>query len=128
MAVLAALDTLAYIARNEEDKMDVRELLAAASIIRTGTSGQAPFVPGTLGDPKAIGIIRTFTRTSRETASNGPPKTPLPKCRNRRSLVPQEVIELRKVVDDLKKDTKKLTTSSTKSRNVWIAKQKQTVG
>jgi aminopeptidase N len=107
-----ALDTLGYIARNEEEKTDVRELLVGHvnhpdRNIRAG----AIRALGTLGDPKAIGIIQTFApardvpRDNVERAA----KDALAKLQEQKKLVPQEVIELRKVVDDLKKDTKKLT-------------------
>jgi aminopeptidase N len=107
-----ALDTLGYIARNEEEKTDVRELLVGYvnhpdRNIRAG----AIRALGSLGDPKAIAIIQTFTgagdvpRDNVERAA----KDALARLQEQKKLVPQEVIEMRKVVDDLKKDTKKLT-------------------
>jgi len=105
-----ALDTLAYIARNEEEKTDVRELLAGYvnhpdTNIRTG----AIRALGTLGDPKAIGIIQTFARDVPRDNVERAARDALAKLQEQKKLAPQEVIELRKVVDDLKKDTKKLT-------------------
>ncbi|MHC4727315.1 MAG: M1 family aminopeptidase, partial [Planctomycetota bacterium] len=56
------LDTLAYISRNEEDKTTVRKFLVGyvnhpKKTIQTG----AIRALGTLGDPKAIPIVDTFT-------------------------------------------------------------------
>jgi aminopeptidase N len=105
-----ALDTLAYIARNEEERTDVRELLAGYvnhpdRNIRAG----AIRALGTLGDPKAIGIVRTFARDLPRDSVERAAKDALAKLQEQKKLVPQEVIELRKAVDDMKKDTKKLT-------------------
>jgi len=105
-----ALDTLAYIARNEEDRTDVRELLAGYvnhpdRNVRAG----AIRALGTLGDPKAIAILRTFAKDTPRDNVERAAKDALAKLQEQKKLVPEEVIELRKVVDDLKKDTKKLT-------------------
>ena len=105
-----ALDTLAYIARNEEEKMDVRELLVA-HVNHPNRYVQAGAIRalGTLGDPKAIAVIQTFARDVPRDNVERATRDALAKLQEQKKLVPQEVIELRKVVDDLKKDTKKLT-------------------
>ena len=105
-----ALDTLAYLARDEDDKTEVREFLTgyvnhADRNIRAG----AIRALGTLGDPKAIAIIQTFARDEPRDGVERAAKNALARLREQKKLVPEEIIELRKTVDDLKKDTKKLT-------------------
>ncbi len=105
-----ALDTLAYIARNEEDKKDVREFIAGYvnhpdRSVRVGAISAL----GTLGDPKAMAVIQTFARDLPRDNVERAAKEALAELQEQKKLVPEEVIELRKVVDDLKKDTKKLT-------------------
>ncbi|MCU0914071.1 MAG: HEAT repeat domain-containing protein [Planctomycetes bacterium] len=105
-----ALDALAYIARNEEDRTEVRELLGSYvnhpdRSVRTG----AIRALGTLGDPQATGIVQTFTRDTPRDGVERAARDALAKLQEQKALAPQEVIELRQVVDDLKKDTKKLT-------------------
>jgi len=105
-----ALDTLAHIARNEEDKTDVREFLLGHvnhpdRSIRAGAISAL----GTLGDPKAIGIVQTFARETPRDNVERAARDSLAKLREQKKFVPQEIIELRKVVEDLKKETKKLT-------------------
>jgi aminopeptidase N len=105
-----ALDTLAYIARDEEDKADVREFIAGyVNHPDRSTRAGAISALGTLGDPKAIALIQTFARDVPRDNVERAARDALPKLQERKKLVSEEVIELRKVVDDLKKDTKKLT-------------------
>ncbi len=104
-----ALDTLAHIARNEEDKTEVREFLAgyvnhADRNIQTG----AIRALGTLGDPRAAGIIQTFARDEPRDSVDRAAKSALEKLREQKKLVPEELIELRKVVDELKKSSESL--------------------
>ncbi len=81
-----AFDTLAYIARNEDEKTDVREFLAGY-VNHPDRNARAGAIRalGTLGDPKAIAIVETFAPTRRGTMSNAPRRTPWPSSRNRRS-------------------------------------------
>ncbi len=64
---------------------------------------------GTLGDPKAMAVLQTFARDQPRDNVERTAKDALAQLQEQKKLVPEEVIELRKVVDDLKKDTKKLT-------------------
>jgi HEAT repeat protein len=64
---------------------------------------------GTLGDPKAMAVLQTFARDQPRDNVERAAKDALAELQQLKKLVPEEVIELRKVVDDLKKDTKKLT-------------------
>jgi len=105
-----ALDTLAYLARDEEDKAAVREFLVGYvnhpdRSVRAGAISAL----GTLGDPKAMAVLQTFARDQPRDNVERAAKAALAGLQEQKKLVPQEVIELRKVVDDLKKDTKKLT-------------------
>jgi aminopeptidase N len=105
-----ALDTLAYIARNEEDKADVREfILGYVNHPDRSVRAGAISALGTLGDPKAMAVIQTFARDQPRDNVERAAKDALAELQQQKKLVPAEVIELRKVVDDLKKDTKKLT-------------------
>jgi HEAT repeat protein len=105
-----ALDTLAYIARDEEDKKDVREFIEGYvnhpdRSVRVGAISAL----GTLGDPKAMAVLQTFARDQPRDNVERAARDALAELQQQKKLVPEEVIELRKVVDDLKKDTKKLT-------------------
>jgi aminopeptidase N len=105
-----ALDTLAYIARDEDDKTDVREfILGYVNHPDRSVRAGAISALGTLGDPKAMAVLQTFSRDQPRDSVERAAKNALAELQEQKKLVPQEVIELRKVVDDLKKDTKKLT-------------------
>ena len=105
-----ALDTLAYVARDEEDKTKVREFLAS-QVTHPHTNIQTGGIRalGTLGDPKAIPIVRTFIGDDPNDRMEKTAKEALDKLQEKKKLVPQEIIELRKTVDELKKDNEKLT-------------------
>ncbi|MCL5279039.1 MAG: HEAT repeat domain-containing protein [Planctomycetes bacterium] len=105
-----ALGVLAYIARNEEDKAEVRKFLEGYvnhpdRSVRAGAISAL----GTLGDPKATAVIQTFTSDQPRDNVERAARDALAELQQQKKLVPEEVIELRKVVDDLKKDTKMLT-------------------
>ncbi len=103
------LDTLAYLARNEEDRCEVRQFLAGyvnhpRQSIQAGTIGAL----GTLGDPKAIPIVETFRgREPRDWVQRRAAEA-VDKLRQEKPLVPEEIVELRKMLDELKEETGKL--------------------
>jgi HEAT repeat protein len=104
-----ALDTLAHIARNEEDKTQVRELLSdyvnhPKERIQMGAISAL----GTLGDPKAIPIVETFAADQPKDRFQRSAKMALEKLQQKKQLVPEEIIQLRKTVDDLRKEADKL--------------------
>ncbi len=105
----AARATLAYLARNEEDRTTVRQFLAGyvnhpRQSIQAGAIGAL----GTLGDPKAIPIIETFQgREPRDWVEQRAVEA-ADKLRENKPLVPDEVVELRKTLDELKEQTGKL--------------------
>jgi len=105
----SVLNTLAHVARNEKDKTAVREYLASyvnhpSRTIRAG----AIRALGTLGDPKAIPIIRTFVGSEPSDDVERAANDALTALQEQKKLVPQEIIELRAIVDDLKKENQKL--------------------
>ena len=105
-----ALDTLAYLARNEEDKTKVREFLAGyASHPHANLQTAGIRALGTLGDPKAIPLVQTFVGDEPNDRIERTAKEALDKLQEKKTLVPQEIIELRKAVDELKKSNEKLT-------------------
>jgi aminopeptidase N len=104
-----ALDTLARIARNEDDKTKVRNFLAGyvnhpRRRIQTG----AIRALGTLGDPKAIPVIETFSGDEPGDRVQRAAKDALKALREKKQLLPEEIVHLRETVDKLGKDTEKL--------------------
>jgi aminopeptidase N len=103
------LDTLAHIAREQEDRTQVREFIAGyVNHPRQAIRGGAIAALGTLGDPGAIPIVETFCVEKPHDRIQRQAKEAMDKLREKKPLVPEEVIELRKTVDELKKDTDKL--------------------
>ncbi len=103
------LGTLARIACDQEDRTQVREFIAGyvshpRQVIRRGAIGAL----GTLGDPKAIPIVETFCGSEPHDPIQRSAKQAMDRLQEKKPLVPDEVIELRKVVDELKKETDKL--------------------
>jgi aminopeptidase N len=105
----SALDTLAHIARNEKDRTAVRDFLSGyANDKREHVQAGAIGALGTLGDPKAIPIIETFSGDDPDDRIQRAAKDALGKLQEQKPLVPGEIIELRKAVEELKKETDKL--------------------
>ena len=108
-AFARALDTLAHIARNKEDRSEVRTFLAGyLNHLKQRVQAGAIGALGTLGDPKAIPIIETFAGDDphdwiQRTANNA-----LRKLREQKQVVPAEIMVLRETLDELKKETEKL--------------------
>ena len=103
------LTTLGRIARNEDDRTEVREFLAGfVNHPNEYIAGSALSALGTLGDPKAIPIVETFQGTEPRNSKQRRAQRALERLREKKPLVPEEVTELRKVVDELKEETKKL--------------------
>lgn len=103
------LNTLAHIARNEDDKTKVREFLAGyvnhpKDRIQAGAIGAL----GTLGDPKAIPIVETFINDEPDDNIERSAERALKQLRERKPLVPDEIVRLRETVDEFRKETDKL--------------------
>ncbi len=104
-----ALNTLAHISRNEEDKTKVRKFLAGYvnhpnQRIQTG----AIQALGTLGDPKAISLVETFSGDDPGDRVQRSAKNALKALREKKQLVPEEIIQLRETVDKIRKENEKL--------------------
>jgi len=104
-----SLDTLAYITRNEADKTKVREFLAGyINHPKRRIQDAAIRALGTLGDPTAIPIVETFSGDDPEDEIQRSAKDALKELREKKQLVPEEIIQLREALEQLKKDNKKL--------------------
>lgn len=104
-----ALDTLAHLARNEEDKREVREFLVGyVNDPRERIQAGAIAALGTLGDPKAIPILETFSGDDPDDRVQRAAKDALKEIRERKPSVPAEIIHLRETVDELKKENERL--------------------
>ena len=103
------LDTLAYISRNEQDKTTVRNFLAGY-VNHPKTTFQAGAIRalGTLGDPKAIPIVDTFSGDDPSDRVQRSAKNALKALREKKELVPEEIVQLRETVDKIRKENEQL--------------------
>jgi aminopeptidase N len=114
---IRGLDTLAWLARNEEKKDTVREFLVAR-LNHKKKSVQVAVINalGTLGDPKAIAVLETFTSAPKESRERTAaekvvadlraakkPSAEMGTLRTEVLALQKENRELRKEFDDLKK-------------------------
>jgi aminopeptidase N len=103
------LDTLAHISRNEENKTKVRKFLAGyVNHPKERIQAGAISALGTLGDPKAIGIVETFSGDDSGDRMQRTAKNALKALREKKQLVPEEIVHLREAVDELRKGNEKL--------------------
>ncbi|MHC4324293.1 MAG: M1 family aminopeptidase [Planctomycetota bacterium] len=103
------LDTLAHISRNEDDKTKVRKFLAGyvnhpKDRIQAGAIGAL----GTLGDPKAIPIVDTFSNGEPDNYIERSAERALKQLRQQKQLVPDEIVRLRETVEQFRKETEKI--------------------
>ncbi|MEJ2703264.1 MAG: M1 family aminopeptidase, partial [Sedimentisphaerales bacterium] len=97
-----ALDTLARISRDEEDKTNVRQfLLGYVSHSKETIQAGAIRALGVLGDTKAIPVLETFTSDEPDSWIERAAERALKELRDRKELVPAEIIQLRETVDKL---------------------------
>jgi len=104
-----ALNTLAHISRNEENKTKVRNFLTGyvnhpKERIQTG----AIQALGTLGDPRAIPIVETFSGDDADDRIQRSAKNALKELREKKEMVPEEIVQLRETVDKIRKENEKL--------------------
>jgi aminopeptidase N len=104
----SGLDALAYIARDEDKKDDVREFLSGCvndknEMIRIGAIRSL----GTLEDARAIPLLETFSRAGKETPEQQAADTALQSIRAARHSG-DNLKELRDTVLDLQKELRKL--------------------
>jgi aminopeptidase N len=103
------LDTLAHIARNEDDKTKIRNFLVDyVNHPQVRIQAGAIRALGTLGDPKAIPIVDTFSGDDPRDRVQRSAKNALRALREKKKLVPEEIIQLRETVDRFRKETEKL--------------------
>jgi aminopeptidase N len=119
------LDTVAHIARNEDDKTKVRDFLVGyvhhpMNRIQAG----AIRALGTLGDPKAIPIIEAFSSDEPDDVIERAAASALRQLRQRKELVPDEIVQLRETVEKLRKQTEKLADDLDDMKNRLDAKEK----
>jgi aminopeptidase N len=115
------LSTVAYLARNEEKKENVRQFLIDHVNDKKKTVQRAAISAlGTLGDPQAIAVLQTFASASKETPERSAAERAITDLRAGRKPVDdfknlrQEVLELQKSNRELRKelDTLKKTTEA----------------
>jgi aminopeptidase N len=103
------LDALAQISRNEEDKTKVRTFLTEyANHPKRSIQSGAIRALGTLGDPKAIAVVETFSGDDPSDRIQRSARDALRALREKKQIVPEEVVRLRETVDKLAKETEKL--------------------
>jgi aminopeptidase N len=114
-----ALGTVAYLARNEENKDDVREFLIGYVNSKKSSLQIASInALGTLGDPKAIGVLETFATTSTESPESAAATRAIADLRAGRKpsddlkSLRQEVLALQKTTRDLRKQLDELKEQS----------------
>jgi len=127
----SALDTLAFLAREQEDKREIRLFLtdyvrSDNPLIKVGAISAL----GTLGDQKARALLQSFTsqrqggmlaqRSGNDLA--GSAQRALTSLDSERTFTPSEVVELRKEIDDMKKDAKELKDELEDLKNKFDAK------
>jgi HEAT repeat protein len=109
----AALVTLAKIsqAESEEKKDDVRQLIEEfTNHPKKGIQFRALDALGELGDPRAISTLEAFGRSGDDIRKRA--EQALKRLREQKPLVPAEVIELRQELAELKKVVDELRKSN----------------
>jgi aminopeptidase N len=124
-AFARGLDTLAYIARNEDDKTQVRDFLAGYvhHPVDTIAAGAIRSL-GTLGDPRAISIVETFSSDEPDDGVERAAAAALRELQQRKELVPDEIVQLRETVEKLRKQTEKLANDLDDVKKRLDAKEK----
>jgi aminopeptidase N len=102
------LTTLAQVSRSLKDKDTVREFLVGyvnhpKTTVRTAAIGAL----GSLGDPKAISVLESFSGSNDQRVARAADQA-LAMLRESKPTVPKELIELRKELASLKKNSEKV--------------------
>ncbi len=104
-----ALETLGHISRNEKNKTKIRKFLTGyVDHENRRITAAAIGALGSLGDPKAVALIAAFESDDSRERIQRAAAGALTKLRQQKPLVPKEVIELRKILGDVKKDNDQL--------------------
>lgn len=110
-ALNAAFETVAYLARAEDDKTAVREyLLTQATSLRRRTKLAAVAALGTLGDERALPVLEKFTTARKDHPERRAAERAITALRGARKA-PAEVGTLRDEVRDLKQQNRELKAS-----------------
>ncbi len=119
-----ALDTLAHISRNEDDKDKIRTFLTGyVNHPKNNIQAGAIRALGTLGDPKAIPVVQTFAGDDPSERVQRAAKDALRELREKKQIVPDEIVRLREIVDKLGKETEKLRNDLEDLKNRLEAKE-----
>ena len=119
-----ALDTLAHISRDKENKTKVRAFLTGyVNHPKRSIQSGAIRAIGTLGDTKAIAVVETFSGDDPSDRIQRSARDALKALREKKPLVPDEVIRLRETVDKLSKETDKLRDEMEDIKNRLDAKE-----
>ena len=124
------METLAYLARNEQNKDNVREFLVAHAQDKRRTVQMAALNGlGTLGDPKALAVVSTFATAAKASSERTTAERIMGDLRAGRKPIDdfknlrQEVLDLQKTnrdlrneLDDLKKKLDKVASLAAKSQ------------
>ena len=101
------LETLAHVCRSQDQKDDVREfLLSYVNHPKTSVRTSAISSLGVLGDSKAIAVLESLSGSGDERVARAADQA-LGKLRESKPTVPSELIELRKELATIKKDSEK---------------------
>ena len=110
--------------RDEEDKTRTRKFLAGyVNHPKRSIQSGAIRALGTLGDPKAIGVIETFSGDDPSDRTQRAARDALRAVREKKQLVPDEIVRLRETVDKLNKETEKLRNDLEDVKNRLDAKE-----
>ncbi len=119
-----ALDALAHVSRNEENKTKVRKFLTGyVNHPKTSIKSGAIRALGTLGDPKAIAVVETFSGDDPSDRTQRTARDALRALREKKQVVPDEIVRLRETVDKLDKETEKLRNDLEDIKNRLDAKE-----
>jgi len=104
-----ALETLGYISRNEKNKAKIRRFLTGFVNHKNRRIAAAAIgALGSLGDSKAIALVAAFEDDGSSYRIRRAAKSALARLRRQKPFAPAEVVELRRIVDDLRKENEKL--------------------
>jgi HEAT repeat protein len=103
------LKTLAFLARNETEKGNVREyLIGFVNDRRKSVQNAALSSLGVLGDERAVAVLESFTLSSQNTSRKRAAQESLKKIRDQRPVSP-ELRNLRDSFSELQRQVKQIT-------------------
>jgi aminopeptidase N len=124
-----ALDTLAHVSRDKENKTKIRTFLTGyVNHPKRSIQSGAIRALGTLGDPKAITVVETFSGDDPSDRIQRSARDALRALREKKQIVPDEIIRLRETVDKLGKETEKLRDDLEDMKSRFDAKERATKG